>query len=194
MTGCRCRRCPSSKRPLDEASPPLQLARFAHLSRRTDSRGIPPVFSGETITRSQQQSCPGMILDRKLVRSAPGVRRTDYRGFGAPDLSPSCRDRLLVPWPSPASRRGTCAAGRKHSRDWLPGRHGSPAGTCQGGYSIRPCSPRPHSRRWLRRVFEGSRLGRLRRQYSSASMTVITRTVTAGSVGSGDRYFRFRSK
>jgi hypothetical protein len=33
-----------------------------------------------------------------------------------------------------------------------------------------------------------------RRQYSSASMTVITRTVTTGSVGSGDRYFRFRSK
>jgi hypothetical protein len=32
------------------------------------------------------------------------------------------------------------------------------------------------------------------RQYSSASMTVITRTVTTGSVGSGDRYFRFRSK
>jgi hypothetical protein len=31
-------------------------------------------------------------------------------------------------------------------------------------------------------------------QYSSASMTVITRTVTAESVGSGDRYFRFRSK
>jgi hypothetical protein len=25
-------------------------------------------------------------------------------------------------------------------------------------------------------------------------MTVITRTVTAGSVGSGERYFRFRSK
>src|SRR5271163_1504502 len=35
---------------------------------------------------------------------------------------------------------------------------------------------------------------RARRQYSSASMTVITRTVTTGSVGSGERYFRFRSK
>jgi hypothetical protein len=40
----------------------------------------------------------------------------------------------------------------------------------------------------------GAGLVRLCRQYSSASMTVITRTVTAGSVGSGERYFRFRSK
>jgi hypothetical protein len=32
------------------------------------------------------------------------------------------------------------------------------------------------------------------RQYSSASMTVITRTVTTGSAGSGEGYFRFRSK
>ena len=31
-------------------------------------------------------------------------------------------------------------------------------------------------------------------QYSSASMTVITRTVTAGSVGSGEWWFRLRSK
>ena len=31
-------------------------------------------------------------------------------------------------------------------------------------------------------------------QYSSASITVITRTVTAGSVGSGEWAFRLRSK
>jgi hypothetical protein len=37
--------------------------------------------------------------------------------------------RLL--WPALASRRDTCAAVREPSRDWLPGRHGSPGGTCQ---------------------------------------------------------------
>src|SRR5436190_1406024 len=35
---------------------------------------------------------------------------------------------------------------------------------------------------------------RLYRQYSSASMTVITRMVTAGSVGSGEWYLRSQSK
>jgi hypothetical protein len=40
------------------------------------------------------------------------------------------RNRRLL-WPALASRRDTCAAVREPSRDWLPGRHGSPAGTCQ---------------------------------------------------------------
>jgi hypothetical protein len=43
------------------------------------------------------------------------------------DLRPSRRSRRVL-WPSPASRRHTCAAAREFSRDWLPGRRGSTGG------------------------------------------------------------------
>ena len=53
-----------------------------------------------------------------------------------------------------------------------------------------------HKRRSVRVMMAGHRRPgelkrRLRRQYSSASMIVITRRVTAGSDGSGEWYVRF---
>jgi hypothetical protein len=71
---------------------------------------------------------------------------------------------------------------------------GTPAATLQ----TFPATVLALRKRDFRRRHDGWRPDDLgmegRDQYSSASMTVITRTVTAGSVGSGDRYFRFRSK